>query len=240
MISSILIHPAFSQSLLTQTQPQPPPTEMHLTCKTKVALLKGMRPHFSNQQHVTTTQKILSSACATTTSCIYCDIWKLAALIASHVPLRARYNLPSTSPTSSPMSSRPSSPISFSPTPPHADMASVSRKIEAQIQAQRSQLNSILSICTVSGADECEGLRMAHDRCSAAVEDLLDQEEDLEEALLEELQEQQSVYHYDCEYNHHHHGYTSDYTYPDIKGGFPYPYPSYPHDRRPSAFDVTI
>lgn len=83
---------------------------------------------------------------------------------------------------------------------------------------------------------------MAHDRCSAAVEDLLDQEEDLEEALLEELQEQQSVYQYDCEYDHHHHhhGYSSDYTYPDIKGGLSYPYPSYPHDRRPSAVDVAI
>ncbi|KAL6248538.1 hypothetical protein RBB50_004793 [Rhinocladiella similis] len=224
---------------------------MPLTCRTKVALLKGVRPHFSNQQHVATTQNILSSACST--SCIYCDIWKLAALIASHVPLRARYNLPSTSPTTSPTSSRPSSPISFSPTfstsTPHADMASVSRKIEAQIQAQRSQLNSILSICTVSGADECEGLRMAHDRCSATVEDLLDQEEDLEEALLEELREQQSVNRYECEYDHH--GYASrEYLYPDIKDSsycdsysypyaYPYPYP-YSQERRPSAVDVAI
>lgn len=90
---------------------------------------------------------------------------------------------------------------------------------------------------------------MAHDRCSATVEDLLDQEEDLEEALLEELREQQSVNRYECEYDHH--GYASrEYLYPDIKDSsycdsysypyaYPYPYP-YSQERRPSAVDVAI
>jgi len=76
---------------------------------------------------------------------------------------------------------------------------------------------------------------MAHDRCSAAVEDLLDQEEDLEEALLEDLQKQQSVYDYDCDQSP-----ASQYTYPDINGySYSHPY-SYPQERRVSAVDVAI
>ncbi|KAK5232801.1 hypothetical protein LTR99_009114 [Exophiala xenobiotica] len=204
--------------------------------RTKVALFKGMRPLFTNQQQISATQRILSSTCST--SCIYCDIWKLAALIASHVPLAARYNLHSSTPTASPTSSRPSSPWlspiypTASQSTPYAHILSASRKIEAQIQLQRSQLNSILSICTVSGADECEGLWIAHDRCSAALEDLLDQEEDLEEALLEDIQEQQTTA-YDYDYNYGY-GYASQYSYPDTKGY------AYPQERRPSFVDVAI
>ena len=227
MITSIFILPAFDSSILqTITMPS--------TCRTKVALFKGLRPLFSNQQQISTTQRILSSTCST--SCIYCDIWKLAALIASHVPLAARYNLLSSTPTASPTSSRPSSPFlspidsTASQSTPYAHILSASRKIEAQIQLQRSQLNSILSICTVSGADECEGLWIAHDRCSAALEDLLDQEEDLEEALLEDIQEQQTTA-YDYDYGY---GYASQYSYPGIKGY------AYPQERRPSMVDVAI
>jgi len=227
MITSIFLLPAFNRSILqTNTMPS--------TCRTKVALFKGLRPLFSSQQQISATQRILSSTCST--SCIYCDIWKLAALIASHVPLAARYNLQSSTPTTSPTSSRPSSPL-LSPihpttcqSTPYAHILSASRKIEAQIQLQRSQLNSILSICTVSGADECEGLWIAHDRCSAALEDLLDQEEDLEEALLEDIQEQQTTA-YDYDYGY---GYASQYSYPGIKGY------AYPQERRPSMVDVAI
>ncbi|KIW13818.1 hypothetical protein PV08_06598 [Exophiala spinifera] len=203
---------------------------MPSTCKTKVALLKGLRPRFADQQQVATTQRILSSACSS--SCIYCDIWKLAALIASHVPLRARYNLPCTSLTSSPITSRPSSPVSFSPTlsatSPNASLASMARKIEAQFQAQRSHLNSILSICTVAGADECEGLQIAHHRCSATVEDLLDQEEVVEEALLEDLQQQELIY---LDYNQ---SFASKYSSPLLRVY------AYPQPRRPSAVSVGV
>jgi hypothetical protein len=125
---------------------------------------------------------------------------------------------------------------------PYGHILSASRKIEAHLQTQRSRLSSILSICTVSGADEFGGLKMAHDRCAAAVEELLDQEEDLEEMLLNHLQEQQFVYDYEREYA------SSQYSYPDTKG---YGYSDasrhgysdtnnygYPQERRPSIVDV--
>ncbi len=186
-------------------------------CRSKLALLKGLRPMLSTQQQVTATQKLLSSACST--DCIYCDIWKLATLIAFHVPLSARYDLVAGTPTNSPASSRPASPVMSSPTSPYAFIISASKRIEAQFQTQRSQLSSILSICTVSGADQTEGLRMAHDRCSAAVEALLDQEEELEEDLLKDLQEQQ---------------YDHEYHYGSYYGSY-----GSSHERRPSMIDVT-
>ncbi|KIV93227.1 hypothetical protein PV10_04458 [Exophiala mesophila] len=175
-------------------------------CRAKLALLKGIRPSLSSATNVATTQGILSSSCRS--SCIYCDIWRLATMIASHVPLTARYNLTTYTPASSPTSSTPSSPISRSPplnsSLPHAAIISASKRIEAQLQQQRSQLNSILSICSVSGVDQTEGLRMAHDRCSQAIEDLLDREEDLEEDLLRDMEEMQYVADYECgaQYNY--------------------------------------
>lgn len=200
-------------------------------CRAKTALLKGLRPLFSTQQQIDAVRHILASTCST--PCIYCDIWKLASLIASHVPLTVRYNLLTATPTHSPTSSTPSSPTmspitrTISPSTPYADIVSASKKIEAQLQTQRSHLSSILSICTVSGAEQCEGLRMAHDRCAAAVEQLLDQEEDLEEALLEDMQEQQALH--ECDY-----GYPEQYGYSEGKSH------AYPQERRPSMVDVAI
>ncbi|KIW33478.1 uncharacterized protein PV07_00324 [Cladophialophora immunda] len=196
-------------------------------CKAKTALLRGIRPLVSTQQQLAATQKILSLACSE--ECIYCDIWKLATLIASHSPLSARYNLSTGTPTSSPVSSAPSSPVASSPiaqsSTPYKSIISASKRIEAQFQTQRSQLNSILSICTVSGVDATEGLRLAHDRCATAVEDLLDQEEDLEEELLRDLQEEQ----YDLSYS-----YDTQYSYPSDSVAYGYTY-----ERRPSMVHVT-
>lgn len=61
---------------------------------------------------------------------------------------------------------------------------------------------------------------MAHDRCSAAVETLLDQEEDLEEELLKEIEEAQYAYEYEHDYA------TQEFGI------------SYHHERRPSLIDV--
>ncbi|EXJ84100.1 hypothetical protein A1O3_04767 [Capronia epimyces CBS 606.96] len=202
------------------------------SCRTKVALFEGCRPSLSTPQQIAATQDFLSSACST--SCIYCDIWKLATLIASHVPLSARYDLYTGTPVNSPNSSAPSSPATSSPISrsrsrsiSYHQLISASKKIEAQFQAQRSRLNSILSICIVSGADQTEGLRMAHDRCSDAVEDLLDQEEDLEECLLRDLLEsQEDTYDSDSDY---------DYT----QFGYAVPPDYYQQERRPSLIDVT-
>jgi len=79
----------------------------------------------------------------------------------------------------------------------------------------------MLSICAVAGADAEAGLRMAHDRCAQAVEDLLDQEEDLEEELLKDLQDQHYDYHYS--------NYNSQYSYPTSSATY-----QYSHERKPS------
>jgi hypothetical protein len=55
------------------------------------------------------------------------------------------------------------------------------KAIQAAFQAQRARLASILSICTVDGADECDGLRLAHDRCLRSVTDLMNKERILQE-----------------------------------------------------------
>jgi len=177
----------------------------------------------STQTQVAATQNLLSSACQQ--DCIYCDIWKLATLIASHTGLATRYNLSTGTPVNSPSSSQPSSPTASSPisldsSNPYAYIISASKKIEAQFQTQRSRLSSILSICTVAGADQTEGLRMAHDRCSAAVEDLLDQEEELEEELLKDMEELQYMHEYES-------GYGSQYY-------------TFREERRPSMVHVAI
>ncbi|EXJ56072.1 hypothetical protein A1O7_09003 [Cladophialophora yegresii CBS 114405] len=197
---------------------------MPSTCRAKPALFRGLKPVFTTPQQASATKKIISSACSR--PCIYCDIWKLAALIASHSPLSARYNLSTGTPTNSPISSAASSPVSTSPLSrsptPYCSIIKASKRIDAQFQTQRSQLNSILSICAVAGADAEEGLRMAHDRCASAVEDLLDQEEDLEEELLKNLEDQ----HYGC----HRYNYASQYSHPTS---------SYSQERRPSMVRVS-
>lgn len=68
-----------------------------------------------------------------------------------------------------------------------------------------------------------QGLRMAHDRCAQAIEDLLDQEEDLEEDLLKDLQDQ-----------HYNYSYSSQYNYPTSSPAY-----GYSHERRPSMVHVT-
>ena len=176
---------------------------------------------FTTQQQAATTQKIIASACSRT--CLYCDIWRLATLIASHSPLSARYDLATGTPTQSPISSAPSSPVSSptwqSPTP-YGSIIKACKRIEARFQTQRAQINSILSICTVAGADAVAGLRMAHDRCAQTIEDLLDQEEDLEEELIKDLQDQ----HYNHQYS-----YGSYYGYQTTSASY-----SHSHERRPS------
>jgi len=61
---------------------------------------------------------------------------------------------------------------------------------------------------------------MAHDRCSAAVEDLLDQEEELEEELLKDMEELQYMHEYES-------GYGSQYY-------------TFREERRPSMVHVAI
>lgn len=130
-------------------------------CQSKQALLRGLRPCLQ--------QKIHCAVC--TRKCIFCDIWKLASLVFTHVPLSTRY---STTPEKlQRLSSEPS-----------YDYAHAEKAIEAALNNERARLMSIMSICTVEGAEQSGGLQLAHDRCLAEVKDLLYQEAVLEEALI--------------------------------------------------------
>ena len=139
-------------------------------CKYKKALLRGFRPSPQNE-------KLQCGVCPN--RCIYCDIWKLATLIYSHAPAALKsHSRQSLSSSSSPYLSRSSSSASSSS---DSDDETSTKYIQAAFQAQRARLASILSICTVDGADECEGLRLAHDRCLISVTDIMNKERMLQE-----------------------------------------------------------
>lgn len=143
-------------------------------CRSKQALLRGLKPNLSSQQ------KTLCGVCPT--RCIYCDIWKLATLVAARVPLSQRLT------SSSNKLHRSSSNASNSSSSSSGSYEYVrsERLIEAQFQTQRARLASLMSICTVEGAEECDGLRLAHDRCLGSVADLMEQERMLEDRMARE------------------------------------------------------
>lgn len=155
----------------TTYSPASPSTPTSTGCRYKKALLRGFRPSPQNA-------KIQCGVCLD--RCIYCDIWKLATLVYSHVSLGSNsHSRPSSPPSpSSPHLSRSSSSASTSS---NSDGEISTKVIQAAFQAQRARLASILSICTVDGADECEGLRLAHDRCLMSVTDLMHKESMLQE-----------------------------------------------------------
>jgi hypothetical protein len=98
--------------------------------------------------------------------CIYCDIWKLATLICSHIPLSFRH-------TSLAKLRRHSISGSQGPTDGIYEYEQNEKVIEAQFQTQKVRMSSIMGISIVEWAQECEGLRLAHDRCLDSVMDLL-------------------------------------------------------------------
>jgi len=130
-------------------------------CQSKQALMRGLRP--SPQQ------KVHCAVCRR--SCIFCDVWKLASLVYTHVPLSSRY---STSPEK----------LQRISSEPSYNYSQAEKAIEAAFSTERVRLSSIMSICTVEGADQSEGIWVAHDRCLMAVKELLYQEALLEEALI--------------------------------------------------------
>lgn len=134
--------------------------------------MRGLRP---NAQ-----QKIVCGVCSS--HCIYCDIWKLATLIFTRIPLANKYE--AASPPKLHRSARADSPTHQDT----YDWEASERMIDAQFQTQRARLASIMSIATVEGADESEGLRIAHDRCLGSVKQLLYQERVLEDTILRSSQ----------------------------------------------------
>ena len=144
-----------------------------MPCRAKQALLRGMKP---NSQ-----QQIVTKVCSR--QCIFCDIWRLAEVVYTRIPLSQKYG------TQQPrrQSSRASSPTHRET----YEWESSEKVIEYQFSQQRSRLSSIMSICTVEGAEESEGLHVAHSRCLQNIQSLLYQESVLESTLVRSLQQAQ-------------------------------------------------
>jgi hypothetical protein len=87
---------------------------------------------------------------------IYCDIWKLATLTASQVPLSV------SSPTK----------LQRSPTSPRDNFD--------WEWSERTRLASTMSICTVEGAQESDELQLTQDQCLDSITELMRQQQILQ------------------------------------------------------------
>lgn len=161
-------------SVSTSTSSTPHHHTTTMPCRSKQALMRGLRP---NAQ-----QKIVCGVC--TRRCIFCDIWKLATLVYTRTPLSHKYG---TAQPRREQSSRSSSPIHRET----YEWESSEKLIEYQFSQQRARLASIMSICTVEGAEQSEGLHVAHERCLNSVQQLLYQESVLENTLVRSFQQSQ-------------------------------------------------
>lgn len=143
----------------------------HPTCEAKRLLLCDVRPIPNSP-----TQSLLRKTDLCPTRCIYCDIWKLALIVSS------RQNRGSNQ--STPTSASPQSPRQTYSFQPWSEYDQALKTIESGHHLQRARVSSIISICTVKGAEESEGLRIAHDRCLSAVFDLMRQERALQRQMV--------------------------------------------------------
>jgi len=148
-------------------------------CKSRTALLRGLRPSPKQTATYTCTSNV--------EDCIFCSIWQLASFVSSRISLMQRY-------PSCTKSDRCNSPLPHSNSIHHEtdtyDWESSARVIEAHFQTVRTKLGSIMSICTVEGAEESEGLYIAYERCLNTIEDLVYQENVLEKTLIRQQQQQ--------------------------------------------------
>jgi hypothetical protein len=145
-----------------------------MPCRSKQALLRGLRPHPS--------QKLNCGDCRR--ECIFCDIWNLAVHVYTRTPLSKKYGTTQPKQQQSARASSPTHRETF-------DWETSERMIEVQFQQQRVRLASIMSICTVEGAEESEGLHVAFERCLASVQQLVYQERVLEDTLVRSIQSSQ-------------------------------------------------
>lgn len=153
-------------TITDKNMPRPRPS--HPRCKAKQLLLRDIRPTPNSQN-----QNLLRKTDICSSRCIYCDIWKLALLVYS------RQNQ-SQHPNSLTSPSSPQHSASY----PASDYAKAVKSIESAHHLQRTHLSSIISICTFEGAEESEGLRVAHERCLSTVLDLLRQERALQRQMV--------------------------------------------------------
>lgn len=112
--------------------------------------------------------------------------------------------------------------------------------IEAQFTTQRARLASIMSICTVEGAEESEGLRVAHDRCLSTVKQLLYQERVLEDTLVRSIQSSQRSSSRNPSDRHSHSQSQSQYTGQSLSCGSANTDCYYPRERRPSRVGIAM
>ncbi|ERF72345.1 hypothetical protein EPUS_06101 [Endocarpon pusillum Z07020] len=159
-------------------------TPHHSRCKAKRLLLRDIRPTPNSRN-----QSLLRKSDLCPKQCIYCDIWKLALLVYSR---QAQPTSKPNTPTTPSFPTRQQSQSYYSPRPsptspyPPNDHQQALRAVEAGHTLQRAQLSSILSICTVEGAEESEGLRIAHDRCLGAVLELVRRERAIRREMSQE------------------------------------------------------
>jgi hypothetical protein len=157
----------FVQDQTTTPHNMPHQRSAYLSCKARNFLLRDIRPTPNSQS-----QYLLRKADLCPIQCIYCDIWKLALLVASRQNQSQSKNTP-TSPSPQQRYYSSSSPSSPSSTTKYEEAL---KSIESGHHLQRARLSSIISICTAEGAEESEGLRIAHGRCLSAVFELIRQE----------------------------------------------------------------
>lgn len=173
----------------TMTPHQRSPSS-HSRCKAKRLLLRDIRPTANSHN-----QSLLRKSDICPKQCIYCDIWKLALLVYSR---QSQPTSKPNTPTTPSFPTRHQSQTSYysprpSPTSPYPpnDYQQSLKTLEAGHTLQRAQLSSILSICTVEGAEECEGLRIAHDRCLRAVWELVRRERAIRRDMLLQREEEE-------------------------------------------------
>jgi hypothetical protein len=128
---------------------------MPRSCTAQTALCRGLRPSAN--------QKVTFKVCSS--RCIFCDIWRLATLVATHVPFSCRYSVATLYVSQAQI----------------LEFQRIEKRIQAQFQTQRVQLAGIMSMCTFDDAINSQGFRKAYSKCYNAIQQLLCEEADLED-----------------------------------------------------------
>ena len=107
--------------------------------------------------------------------CIFCDVWKLATLILTRCSFFARRNSISNSISNGHTYGETLDAPASTPLYKHSNRSKVTQTLDMQLQHQRTQIRHIISMCTIEGIEEYDGLRIACDRCSYSYQNLLRQ-----------------------------------------------------------------
>lgn len=130
-------------------------TKVSAPCMAKHALRQGLRP-------LSQTGSLRCGVCLR--RCIFCDIWKLAILLSTRYSGLMRRK-----------SRRGDNVCHPSPGTSASYSATKAITLETQFQLERARLGSIISMCTVEGVEDYNGLRIARDQCLHSVQNLISQ-----------------------------------------------------------------